>query len=183
MVKRSRGNVDDDPLTEQGFTGSPVCYSNPDAFSLRLYRVDWGERISAKSRFLSLWVSWKLNKHTAKPTGWTDPRVHQPWIDARLPETWTLGQACSRRPSCTLAIIPSDKYLWAILLEIGRWMFDGVHRYLQIFSCPLCTGQLQIRGKADRGLSRLWRDWFNVYIYWISRRRISIEGYAREIVG
>lgn len=89
----------------------------------------------------------------------------------------------SRRPSCTLAIIPSDKYLWAILLEIGRWMFDGVHRYLQIFSCPLCTGQLQIRGKADRGLSRLWRDWFNVYIYWISRRRISIEGYAQEIVG
>lgn len=106
-----------------------------------------------------------------------------PRIDARLPETWTLGQACSRRPSCTLAIIPSDKYLWAILLEIGRWIFDGVHRYLQIFSCPLCTGQLQIRGKADRGLSRLWRDWFNVYIYWISRRRISIENYAREIVG
>lgn len=100
FVKRSRGNVDGDPFTEQGFTGSPVCYSNPAAFSLVKIIQSWlGER--EKERGLtrspdSLWVSWKLNKHTAKPTRWTDPRVHQGRIDARLPETWTLGQACIR---------------------------------------------------------------------------------------
>lgn len=166
--------MDDDPLTEQGFTGSPASLLlQPRCFLVKIIQGWLGERISAKSRFLSLWVSWKLNKHTAKPTGWTDPRVHQPWIDARLPETWTLGQACS------LAIIPPDKYLWAILLEIGRWIFDRVHRYLQIFSCPLCTGQLDSRKSRSRRLvERLVQ---RVYIGFREGEFLSLH--AREIVG